>query len=396
MLKNKFLPLLVAGFAFASLSGSEPVSAQQSAAQPSKLWNGLAKLAPNVLVVVGRGAPAQEQQAAQDIAAALRASGGPADNLVDDDAAFANLDRAATSHLILVGTFNSNEMLRQQWGHWAIDRAAFFKTPVAPDGRTQPGFYLDGEGRDMGTPRTGFYVNSFGTFSGPATGYIESSRNDLSLVPSALAETVGTTPLKLCIKITGYGSAGVARAATIFLRTAVLGAVLPATDEALPENGDAFLLSKARYVRQLPAWIPRDQLLGWILPDAGDYAGFLQSSGQPAMQIWRAKYLPAGEFTTFQELPHRRSSDDELFVAQMASPTAAKQAMDQMAATLSDAKVLYENKMNFVATPVGGKPAWKDEKEGVHFVASGNFVLMETLPEPRGLQLLETTLKAMP
>ena len=75
-------------------------------------------------------------------------------------------------------------------------------------------------------------------------------------------------------------------------------------------------------------------------------------------------------------------------------PEAAQQAAEKMVASLSDAKVLYENKMTFGATTIAGKSAWKSEPEGYIIAVNGNYVVMETFSEPRGAGVLEKVLQA--
>jgi hypothetical protein len=121
-------------------------------------------MAPDVLVVMGRNAPPVERGAAEEVAAALRTAGGPVDNLIDDEAALKDLDRTAFSHLVLVGTYSSNELLHQQWGHFALDRTAFAHERAVPLDSPRPKFY-------DGAPAAGFYVFGVGTFSDSKTGW---------------------------------------------------------------------------------------------------------------------------------------------------------------------------------------------------------------------------------
>jgi len=243
------------------------------AGKSQNLSPGLEAIAPEVLVVAGKGAPAVEWAAATRIAEAFRAAGGPPDNLLDDEAAFIDLSRTAFSHLVLVGTYGSNEMLRQQWGHSAIDRVAFAKETVLPKNVLRTAFY-------DGAPNSGFYVHGYGTFR-KSTGYVEGGRNDLYLVPAAVGAPEKPS-YRIRINVAGSDSAGVERAARAFLDGSMLGGVLPS--EKVPKQGDALILGKDRYATELPEFFPREELLGWIQPDAIEYAGFLQASGKPALR----------------------------------------------------------------------------------------------------------------
>jgi len=351
------------------------------ATQPKALSPGLAALAPEMLVVVGKRAPVTERQAAENVAAALRAADGPADNLLDDETALKNLDRTAFCHLILVGTYTSNELLHQQWGHFALDRAVFARERAVPWDTPRPTLY-------DGAPTTGFYVFGFGTFSDTKTGYLESGRNELYLVPIAL-DTPKKPPYRLRINVTGAGSAGVAQAAQALLTTGMLNGVIPAVGEKLPATGDAFLLGKDRYTRELPMWAPQEALLGWTLPDATDYAGFLQAGGKPAVHLWRAKYLTGKGITDFDTAPQRHSTAAELFIAQLASPVAAQEALAALVKTLS----AKPQELKFIAVTLDGQPA--QQAGDFYLAASGAWLLMESLPEPQGQQVLTAALKSL-
>lgn len=352
--------------------------AQKPVQKPPSLPPALAALAPDFLVVVGKGAPACERQAAETIAAALRAAGGPAKNLLDDEMALGDLNRSAFHHLILVGTYRSNVLLRQQWGHWSIDREAFHREHAVSDDALKSPFY-------KGAPRSGFFIFGFNTFHQAGTGVLESGRNDLFLVPHAI-NAPEKPAYKISIHITGVGSSGVTRAAEAFLRDGLLGGVLPAPEETLPGQGDAFLLAKEKYASRLPTWVPNKQLLGWTQPNATEYAGFLQASGQEARRIWRVKYLPVGGITDFASSPQRRATANELWIAQLASPKAAQAAVAGLIKTLSSGP----QKMAFKAAKLGGNAA--QQAGDFHVAANAAWLFMESLPEPQGSQVLAAAL----
>ena len=327
-------------------------------------WAGLA---PDTLVVMGRHAPDGEARAAADVAAALHALGGPADNLCDDESALRDLNRTAFHHLVLVGTYSDNVVLRQQWGHDALDRPAFLREKALPTDAPRPPFYA-------GVPTTGFYVFGFGTFTKPGTGYLESGRNDLYLVPHAL-NTPQQPPYRIRVNITGNDATGVARAAAAFLRGELNG-VLPAPEEALPAPGDAFRLARDRYGAELPAWTPTAGLLGWTQPNATEYAGFLQASGQAATLLWRAKYLPTAGVTDFDSSPHRRASADELLIARMPSADAARQAVAGFEQTLA----AKPTALLFDTLTMAGQPV--RHAGGLQMVAVREWVLLANTLDP--------------
>jgi hypothetical protein len=335
---------------------------------------GLASLAPDVLVVAGQGAPTAEQLAARQVADAFRAAGGPADNLVDDEAALAQLDRTTASHLVLVGTCADNELLRQQWGHLAVDRTTRGAERNPATGQALPPFY-------PGAPETGFHVFGFGTFAQPDTGYLEPGRNDLALLPEAI-DAPRRPGYRLRLNVTGVGAAGVARAAARLLASGCVGGVVPGAGETLPATGDALRLEAARLASELPLWVPRAGLLGWLQPDATEYAGFLQAAGRPARLAWRAKYLPPGGLQSFADGPQRRSSHHELWLAAMGTPEAAAQAIEGLKLTLGAKPRAWQ----FEPVTLGGRPAW--QSHDFHLMAVGSWLLMASLPEPAGAELL--------
>jgi len=344
-----------------------------AAASAGQLPEGLAALAPEFVVVAGHAAPAAERAAAEEIAAAFRAHGAPAGNLIDDYAALADLNLAAFRHLVLVGTYGSNELLHQQWGHAAIDRPAWTREAAVPTDAPRPAFYA-------GMPTRGFFVHGFGTFE-KSTAYVEGGRNDLSLVPHAL-DTPEKPPYRIRINVTGVDSAGVARAARAFVQSGLLGGVIPAADEPLPDKGDAFLLARGRYTPALPECAPRGGMLGWILPDATEYAAFLQASGKAAVRAWRVKYITDAGVAGFDAAPHRLSTANELFIAELASPADAAGAVDALARVLSE----KPHEMKFETVKLGAVQA---QRAGdFHLAAAGSFVLMETLPEPLGARII--------
>ena len=326
------------------------------------------------------------REAAGRIAEALRGIGGPKNNLIDDVQASGALPRLTKQHLILVGDYDSNDLLRQQWGHWAIDRPAYLRDRAAPDGVIRPPFY-------EGMPREGFFVCGFGTFHSRATGYIESGRNDLYMLPYAM-EAPEKSSYRVRINITGFGPAGVARAAEMFLDCGLIGGVVPDAGEQLPERGDALLLAKGRYVFAVPCWAPRNDMFGWTMPSADEYAGFLQLCGQSPEVAWRIKYVLGDTIAHYKDGPHRRTTNNELFVLQMHSAASTAAAVKGIVAAKSDNS---DVRLAIQPTTIAGKPA--QQAGGFYVMALDRFVLMESLPEPQGAaafgqgsRRLETTL----
>jgi len=332
----------------------------------------LAKLAPDMLVVVGRNAPVAEQRAAAQIAAALRLCGGPEDNLTDDVTAFHDLDLLIQHDLVLVGTYDDNDVLHQQWGHWAQDRARAAAEPSTPDSTPSGPWY-------PGAPATGFAVMGYGAFKSPDVGYIETDRNAFYLVPNLLHVSTGD-PYRIRINITGAGSAGVVLAEQTFLATGCLCGVIPGPNVALPSAPAALALSGGMFGVQLPVWLPRQHMLGWIMADSTLYAGFLETSSRPASVIWVAKYNAADAIASFDDTPHRMSTRDELFLARTASPADARAALAGLEQTLSAAKTSCSHSI------IGSHAVLKADD----FIAgaAGPWVVMSTVPDPLGSDLV--------
>lgn len=369
---------LLCGLVFAAGLIWSPASAQPpsiAAVAPA-----LAALAPDTLVVVGRDAPAAERQAAARIADALRACGGPADNLIDDVNGMHNLDKLIEHHLILVGTYDDNDVLHQQWGHWAQDRVRSAAEPSAPDTTPSGPWYL-------GAPTTGFGVMGYGTFKSAGVGYIETDRNAFYLIPQVL-HLADSTPYRIKINITGSDSAGVVRAARAFLSTGCVGGVMPPAGEALPIVGDALTLSRSQLSLAFPEWLPHEHLVGWIMADSTLYAGFLEASSKPASAIWIAKYNGSGTITGFDDVPHRMSTTNELFVARTDSAAEAGGALAGLLKTLDGTKTATS------ASVIGGHSAFT----GKGFIAatSGAWVVMCTVPDPLGSELMDYALEHAP
>jgi hypothetical protein len=344
-------------------------------------------LAPDALVVVGDTAPAVERAAAERLAAALRAAGGPADNLRLAEAVNADLELAARHHLLVVGTEASNRVLARLPGHWALDRDRYYAAHPAVHPYE---------------PTTGYYLAGYGVFTRGDVGYVECDRNPYWHYATNLVGTNpkgGPLPYRQLIRLCGNTAAGAAVAVDAFLQRQILTG--PSVT-ALPGALSLWTLDTAHLAlpRDVPAWLHAadvaggDRALrfaGWHLADSMLYAGLHQICGRPARKIWRAKYLteqgwnypftvtidPAHPMTRsplFEATLARRASDNEWLVAQFASPTEAAQARDAIERALSAKK---ESHAPWSDAPAGGI-AWRRSKFGVHLAVIGDCLAIES------------------
>ncbi len=347
-------------------------------------------LAPDALVVVGDAAPAVERVAAERLAAALRAAGGPADNLQLAEKVNADLELAARHHLLVVGTEASNRVLARMPGHWALDRDRYY----AAHPTVHP--Y---------EPTTGYFLAGFGVFPAGNVGYIECDRNPYWHYATNLVGTNpkgGALPYRQIIRLCGNTPEGAAAAVDAFLQRHILTG--PSV-ETLPGPLTLWTLDSAHLAApaQAPAWLHAtdvrqgDRALhfaGWHLADSMLYAGFQEMSGLPARKIWRAKYLteqgwnypftvtidPAHPMTRsplFEATLARRASDNEWFVAQFASPADAAQARDAVEHFLT---TKAESHAPWTDVSAGGIP-WRRSRFGVHLAAIGDCLAMESFDD---------------
>lgn len=372
----------------------------------------LPALAPDALVVVGDSATPAERQAAEALAKELQKVGGAADNLVLASQVNANLELAASKHLLVVGTDSSNRILQRLPSHWALNRDAYYQNHQP----TEP--YL---------PTRGFYAAGYGTFSGGAVGYIECDRNpywhyatnilieQTKDVPNA---TLPKLPYRQIIRLTGNTPDGVTLAVRGFMTQHLLtGIVTP--DSKLPDPMSLWTIDTAHLAlpEVAPKWIPQQTLqsgatavvfAGWHLADSMTYAGFQEDAGVAAQKIWRAKYLteskwdypataaldPAHAMTRsplFEASLARRASDQELFVAQTGSAQEARNAVAKLKESLSKNKPSHDP---WTAVTIDGIE-WQRSKFGVHITASGPFVVMESFKAPHETLMLKTISAAL-
>jgi hypothetical protein len=354
----------------------------------------LAAIAPDTLVVVGDSAPDAERGAADRLAAALRKAGGPADNLVAASVINADIERAAAHDLLVVGTEDTNRVMQRLPSHWALDRDRYYKNH---------------EPMDPTTPTTGYYAAGYGAWPTAVepVGYIEFDRNPYWSYATNLLGTDHQDkwpPYRIIGRFYGNSAAGVAEAVDAFLAARILTGVVCRSAE-MPGAMSLFGIDTAHYAppSTAPSWIPAADLTGgglslifagWQIADSMTYSGFLDEAKVPALRIWRAKYLtektlnlpfnaaidPAHPMTRsplFEASLARRASDNEFFVAEMASPADAAAAVAGLTAALAKHAPSHAP---WTSETVGAI-VWQKSRFNVHIVATGKYVVMESFDD---------------
>jgi hypothetical protein len=345
----------------------------------------------DTLVCVGDAAPQAEKDAAARIAAALRAAGGPADNLRSADALNRDPLAAGRHHLIAVGTWADNVVLRKCWGHWAMTapqretyrreeeatRAAFPPDKLTP---IEAPWRWTG---DLTVFATGQYTGS--------VGYLEPVRNfyALQLVANGLGpkpEEIAKTDQRFVLKVSGTDADGVARAAKAFLERGQLYGVLPAEDVAVPADWSPGALGRPQLTAPLPAWAPAADVpgeaplrcLGWLQGTGLHYAGFREATGVAPRRLWRVKFAGSAGFKAYDDFLTPRASGHEVLIVETADPAAARAAVQGFSTALGG---------TWQPHTVNG---WNGARsaDGVTVLASGSYVLAESLPPGPDLALL--------
>ena len=350
--------------------------------------------APDALVVVGDQAPQAEKAAAGRLAAKLRECGGPEKNLALASEINADLERAATHHILVVGTEASNRVMQRLPSHWTLNRDLYYA------GRTPYESYM---------PGTGYYAAGFGTFPQGTVGYLEWDRNPYWHYATNLLDdrkdAKPTLPYRQMVRLTGNTPEGVAMAVDAFISRRILAGVIVAGGK-LPDAMSLWTLDAAHYAlpEQAPPWIPAADatqgglaliFAGWSLADSMIYAGFRELTGRDANAIWRAKFLtekkwdypmsvvvdpahPMSRSPLFDATLARRASDNEFFVAKLETAEQAAEAAKKLEDALSKKRDHSQAPWSDVKA---GQVAWRRSKFGVHIAAKGLFVVMESFDE---------------
>jgi hypothetical protein len=378
-----------------------PINGQQipssSAKQP--FLNSLLQTEGGVTIVYGTGAGSEE--AAMLIYKAAKTLPGASKQLrymkaEEFDASHFNF--TGTTNIIAVGTLADNAVLQgRNWlPTWWLDRDWYYtkyKYAVQPDKALQyqptSGFVAGGFGEwPKGEERIGYIeVDRSAYFmewmvrsryeeaaDGPIKNGNHPAWNKLNKVTAPTYPN--DFPLRLMVCVTGSGKAGVLAAARAFTEQQLLSGVVIADGATADSGPTMFTLPSSRYAVKLPFVPPTGTkgftYQGWLLPSAFEYDGFRHDAGVSPNIMYRMKYKPDSGITNFWTTPHRRASQFEISVVECANAEDAQKAKTNLEQTLAN-------------TP-GGK---EGKITGFNMVAVGKMLLLESLPEPGGKELLE-------
>jgi len=297
----------------------------------------LDEIAPAAVVCIGNDAPAEEQQAAHLIFAALRKRSDSARFLSDEQVLATPVHESGNWHLVAVGRPTTNSVLLAYPSYWALDRELHYAPlghmPAAPFTETR-----------------GFYVGGFGYFfPGRNVGFVEFDRSPLyAAMLLSLANQDNTSdesrqPLRFLVRITGSTPEGVLLGAKRFVESQMLYG-LAIGPPRWPRAHDIWTLDDENIKPDPPAWVPKGTFsapgivekdsplsyLGWLMVDRTMYAGFLEITGCRPAQMWRAKYATTGGLVDFNRSPHHRASGNELLIIKLINPDDLTRALSKL------------------------------------------------------------------
>lgn len=311
-----------------------------SAEQP---W--VAALGKQTLVCVSPTADAQVQAAAQRVLTAVQAV-QPQAALQDPDKLALDYGELGTHHVIAIGQWQDNQVLRMTWGHWANSRQQR-QWQARGDQRAME--LTDLWNQDV-PPQAWrwqheFFAFGYGDFDGPDVGYVQTVRNPFPLLLRTVPGQTGynadiprpydratLNEMYFITDLTGTGPAGVIKAVESFLKDGLLNGVLPGSGKPLLDDWSLEGLGPKQLVTDLPAWapvakLPADvQYLGQQMPGSHLYGGFCEASGVRPQRMWRLKYRVADGFRFFDSYPTARASGNELLIADCSRAEDAKTA----------------------------------------------------------------------
>ena len=336
-------------------------------------------IAPDTVVVVGKDAPESIKLIAEKLLAAVRKAGGKGEVITDKDWHARPVAETGKSHVLAVGTVWDNELLQRFNDPWALDRDWYY-------GR------LHNEPAWPWMVKTGYTIGWVGDFAADdaEVGYLCVDRSSYMWEARCKAydekrPPEEQMPLRLFIRISGSGPAGVAKAAKAFADDGLLNGCLPG--KSAPVGDARYTLTPARCLTELPLKVPQQldagdghtlRYLGWNQADAEEYDGFLSKTGVVASRIIRAKYLPEWGITNFPTSPHRASSRFELCVINCETP--AEPIAELLGGKDAKTVQLADGEDALLTT------------YGTHIVAHENNLILESAPEPWGKALLEAYL----
>ncbi|MBN1424882.1 hypothetical protein JXA88_10030 [Candidatus Fermentibacteria bacterium] len=333
-----------------------------SSAPPLLDW-----LGTGTRVVIGEGASAPEREEALRICRALDPA-DPSTRLLTDTWVAAHPDQASSYHLIVVGTENSNQVLRDHPSVWW--RTTEYQGPAA-------------------FPVRGLYLFGAGDVEGRSAGVIEPRRNPYAVVAHDATAPGPDTPLTWMISLSGRFPEGVAGAVGALLDGRMLsGAVVDAHARTTGRHGPFELehrvLSAAPPSWALPAPIEGWVALGWHQADGLLMGSLAARLGASPRDLWRIVFRdPTGPRTLGENL-HRRNTDDEVLLCRMNSPQDAAEALRALLGDLGEVRETPDGK---------GRLREVDHSGGIVYGATrGEFLAIESFDSPVGRRAVESVI----
>ena len=336
-MKRRLFLICVCGLAWAGALPSH-------AAQP---W--LSALGERTVVCCGPNAEPLVRQAAERVLAELRKFRADA-VLLDPDALATDYATLGANHVICVGQWADNPVLRMTWGHWANSRQ---ERDWNAKGEQRAMELTDLWKKDIPAQewrwQHDLFAFGYGDFDGADVGYVQPVRNPFPLL---LRDVPGQTHYNTSIPrpfdqapanqmyfvtdLTGTGPAGVVKAVDAYLKDGLLNGVVPGSGKPLLDDWSLEGLGPKQLAVDLPDWAPLADLpagvqyLGQQMPGSHLYGGFCEASGIRTQRLWRLKYcLPSG-FRFFDSYPTDRASGNELLIAACVSADVAKAAAAEL------------------------------------------------------------------
>jgi len=115
--------------------------------------------------------------------------------------------------------------------------------------------------------------------------------------------------------------------------------------------------------------------MGWLLPSAFFYNGFVHDMELRPSQMYRLKYKPGFSISNFWTTPHRRAGQFEVCVLVFDTPTEAQTAEQNIASVAADKE-------------------YADRITGLTVVRDGRVVCVESIPGAGGEELAKKVLSA--
>ncbi|MBL7187729.1 MAG: C-type lectin domain-containing protein [Phycisphaerae bacterium] len=319
------------------------------AAQP---W--LGAVGDRTVVCCSPKADALVRRAAERVLAELRKV-RPGAILLDPDALATDYATLDANHVICVGQWGDNQVLRMTWGYWANSRE---ERDWKSKGERRAIELTDLWKKEIPAQawrwQHDFFAFGYGDFDGADVGYVQTVRNPFPiLLRTVPGQTVYNTRIPrpfddspanqmyFITDLTGTGPAGVVKAVEVFLKDGVLNGVVPGAGRQLPDDWSLEGLGPKQLATDLPAWAPVADLpagvqyLGQQMPGSHLYGGFYEASGIRPQRLWRLKYRVAEGFRFFDSYPTNRASGNELLIATCASADEAKAAAKAFVKNLS-------------------------------------------------------------